>query len=1132
MLNQQFPNTLHVDDITRLPFIKSPSIAPGSIGIDPRGRYGLVSGAFSKQAAMFNAAEPTPTLAALKQFGEDMLDGKLDGANGAQPAVPADKRVYDPHTLTGELSSALAEQSFRFGDDQSKLALPKLLNFGNTRYEGYLFDASLRANGKAFDTVAGWVTDNSKNRNLGDAFEKLPDIGRTFGVFANHGHGSVFFKTVHPVDKDNSQSKVFAVGDNVNGELGTGTTTNTRGAAVEVAMPAGLTLTHIAGGFAHTVARFADGSIYAWGDNSGGQLGQGMDANALPRSSTPLKVNLPAGAIAVAASSTASYALLADGSVYSWGSNGGFGLLGDGNKNGDRTQPQPVMSTSGPLSGIVQIAARDNDAIVVRRDGAVLTWGAHPSDADGGFTEHDLGAPYRGGTPLPAAVAGLPQGLEIRKVLTEQGLFAVLASDGAVYTWGVYFDLTAQQVLRDLVPVRVLGLPPVRDMMPGGFIGYGQRPFDRLTSTAIDDRGNIWKVRGRVAEQFDPDNPAQQRRPKGTIARPDCASCHVVLTDWPLTPPAPTSGTVCVPPAEFHGDIADPATSLIHADTKCEQCHNPARPTARPSFTDGWLNCIRPSNLLPRPQPVTPTPDAEVCTPPAGHVFTPPGTTCSTCHNSVIARPLQQIPAATPGKVCGQPPSTALPSIRTTTAITSAVSDAGTAIPSGTSTRDTTPTLQGTLSAPLAAGQSVAVMRNGTAIGTATPSGSSWSFTDPGAPGGAQPYSARVEAGSAIGPTSTVYTIVIDTLAPGQTANVTGISDDSGPLANGASTVDNTPTISGTLSAALAAGETLQVVRSIADAPAGTPPFIINVVPSGLSFTFPESALSSATYVYQARVVDAAGNDGALGASRSVTIATSFAAPTITAINGSTPSNGAVPPTTNRSFAITGTFPGALPSGTAIRVYQRTGTGGAFTLAGSAGVLPGTSTSWSFTVAGPLPDEAHAFFARVESVAAPVLVGAQSATVSVVVDTTAPAAPTALRATSDVPPFNNRFANGVPPDLNSFLELGPEPNLTNDLHPRLVVTLGAPLATGPATAAESVVLVRGGTAITLPTAQIPAITCPPGSSATTLCFADRTLRRRRHWHSRCPRPAPRAVSTTRSSCATPSATRARVPCWP
>ncbi len=157
LLNQQFPKALEVDDVTRLPFIKSPSISAGSIPIDARGRYGLVNGAFSKQAAMFNPDEAAPTLAAVRQLSADMLDGKFDGMNQGQPAVPAAKRTYDVNTITGELSSALAEQTYRFGTDAAKVELPKVLNFGASRYEGYLFDATLDAEGKASTIVSGWV---------------------------------------------------------------------------------------------------------------------------------------------------------------------------------------------------------------------------------------------------------------------------------------------------------------------------------------------------------------------------------------------------------------------------------------------------------------------------------------------------------------------------------------------------------------------------------------------------------------------------------------------------------------------------------------------------------------------------------------------------------------------------------------------------------------------------------------------------------------------------------------------------------------------------------------------------------------------------------------------------------------
>jgi hypothetical protein len=1012
ILNQQFPQALRVDDITRLPFIKSPTIGANSIGIDARGRYGLVNGAFSKQAAMFNPGRTQPTLDAVSHLGADLLDGVLDGMNGSQPAAAANVRTYDAHTLTGELSSALAEQSYRFGNDESKLALPKVLNFANSRYEGYLFDASLTAAGQAFDTVVGWVGDNSRGRTIGQAFNKLPDEARVYSVVGNFGHGSLFFRA----NTGNSSPKTYVVGDNINGELGLGTTASTGGQAVEIQLPG--VATHVAGGFGHTLARMADGAVYAWGNNSSGQLGLGHTTSA----TTPQRVTLPRGALAVAATSTASYALLDDGSVYAWGAGAGFGLLGDGNKNSARNAPAPITA----LSGIVQISARDNDVVVLRRDGAVLHWGSFPSDPVA-FTPGDVAAPYAGGSPLPTPVAGLPPGVAVRKVLTEQGLFAALLADGSVYQWGVYFDITADALLRDLQATRVLSLPPLRDMMPGGFIGYGVRPFDRLTAMGIDYRGGMWKVRGRVAEEFDPANPTQQRRPRGQAPRPDCASCHTALNDWPLTPQPPTTTDVCQPPTSIHGG-GDNGPSLIHAETVCEKCHNPARQPPAPLFPNGWLTCVKGTNLPPRSNPVPPPVVTNACTIPTAHTFTPPGTVCASCHNSVIARPLND-----PALNCAQPG--ALPSIRTTVSITTALNDANSTIAAGASTTDTTPTLQGTLSAALQSGQALRVLRNGSAIGAATVSGTNWSFTEPGAPNGTHGYAARVEAGSAFGPTSSAYRITVDTAAPTQTANVTQISDDiSGNLADGASTSDTTPGVAGTLSAALGANESLQVLRNAA--------VVATLAPAGTSWSFAEpNALAAGTYRYTARVADAAGNlSSAAGSARSVTVNTSFplagAATTLSTINGVAPTGGAVPANNVATPVLAGTIQRALNTSPAevVRVYRSSG--GNSAPVGTASV---SGTSWSFTSAA-LTDGTYAFLARIERSSDASMFGQPSASVNDPIDTVRPGQGVRITATSSVEPF--QFYAG------------------NDATPALTVTLTQPLGAG-----ETVVLMRAiGTA--------------------------------------------------------------------
>jgi len=120
---------------------------------------------------------------------------------------------------------------------------------------------------------------------------------------------------------------VYAWGDNSNGQLGNGTTTNSSTPVVITLAPAVTAATAVAAGQDHSLAVGSDGKVYAWGANNHDQLGDGTTTQRL----TPVLVNPPTGltATAIAAGGFHSLAIGSDGNAYAWGSNL-YGQLGNG----------------------------------------------------------------------------------------------------------------------------------------------------------------------------------------------------------------------------------------------------------------------------------------------------------------------------------------------------------------------------------------------------------------------------------------------------------------------------------------------------------------------------------------------------------------------------------------------------------------------------------------------------------------------------------------------------------------------------------------------------------------------------------------------------------------------------------
>jgi alpha-tubulin suppressor-like RCC1 family protein len=146
-----------------------------------------------------------------------------------------------------------------------------------------------------------------------------------------------------------SDGTAWAWGANTSGQLGDGSQIN-RLAPIQVPGLNGVTKVAAAGGFdgfngiGHALALKSDGTVSAWGRNTDGQLGDGTLTQRL----SPVAVTGLTGAIAIAASQFHSLALKSDGTVWAWGNNS-VGQLGDGTLI-NRTAPVAVTGLAGVVA--------------------------------------------------------------------------------------------------------------------------------------------------------------------------------------------------------------------------------------------------------------------------------------------------------------------------------------------------------------------------------------------------------------------------------------------------------------------------------------------------------------------------------------------------------------------------------------------------------------------------------------------------------------------------------------------------------------------------------------------------------------------------------------------------------------
>jgi hypothetical protein len=142
---------------------------------------------------------------------------------------------------------------------------------------------------------------------------------------------------------------VFGWGNNSDGQVGVGPVGGSQLTPVPVSGTA-TNVVQLAGGFHFNVSLRSDGTVFAWGNNRSGQLGDGTNQNSF----VPVQVHgLPAEIVQVAAGLNHAAAVASDGSVWTWGDNA-FGELGYATPGG---LPARGAARVPGVIGVKQVAA-------------------------------------------------------------------------------------------------------------------------------------------------------------------------------------------------------------------------------------------------------------------------------------------------------------------------------------------------------------------------------------------------------------------------------------------------------------------------------------------------------------------------------------------------------------------------------------------------------------------------------------------------------------------------------------------------------------------------------------------------------------------------------------------------------
>ncbi|MCG8528379.1 MAG: fibronectin type III domain-containing protein [Opitutales bacterium] len=284
------------------------------------------------------------------------------------------------YSITGLDAGAQHVITLRSADASGKLSSLSNALVVNTPYFALLNNNTRLAAGEGFSSVLNdvgslslWgLNDQHQVSSSTESQIHSPIISDAAVLFAEVELGKSHGLALEP------DGSVWVWGSNASGQLGNGSN-------VDVTIPEkllGVKATAVATGKDHSLFLQADGTVWGFGQNSSGQRGDGT----LTDQNSPIQVGGLTDVVAIAAGADHSMAIKSDGTVWTWGNNSN-GQLGDGTVS-SRSSPIQVAS----ISNATLLAAGDAYSLVVDASGDTWAFGKNDKGqlGDGTTTERLL----------------------------------------------------------------------------------------------------------------------------------------------------------------------------------------------------------------------------------------------------------------------------------------------------------------------------------------------------------------------------------------------------------------------------------------------------------------------------------------------------------------------------------------------------------------------------------------------------------------------------------------------------------------------------------------------------------------------------------------------------------------------